>query len=83
MGTQGNELRNRFSGPGYANTDLSVLKSFPIRELAHFEFRVDMFNLLNRVNLTSFQSDLSNGNFGKATTAFNARYFQFAGRLTF
>jgi outer membrane receptor protein involved in Fe transport len=83
MGTQGNELRNRFRGPGYANTDLSVMKSFPFRELARFEFRVDMFNLFNRVNLTSFQSDLSNGNFGKATTAFNARYFQFAGRLAF
>jgi hypothetical protein len=33
--------------------------------------------------LLSFQSDLTNGNFGKALTAFNVRYFQFAGCLAF
>lgn len=83
LGTEGNELRNRFRGPGYANTDLSVLKSFGIREYAQLQLRADMFNLFNRPNLTSFQSDLSNGNFGRATQAFNARYFQLAARLSF
>lgn len=83
LGAEGNELRNRFRGPGYANTDLSLLKSFGIREDAHLQLRVDIFNLFNRPNLTAFQSDLSNGNFGRATQAFNARYFQLAGRLSF
>jgi len=83
LGTEGNELRNRFRGPGYANTDLSVLKSFPVLEQVHLEFRSDFFNIFNRPNLTNFQSDLSNGNFGKATSAFNARYIQLAARLTF
>ncbi len=83
LGTEGNELRNRFRGPGYADTDLSLLKSFPVKEWAHAEFRGDAFNLFNRPNLTGFVSDLSNANFGKATTAFNARYFQLAARVTF
>ena len=83
LGTEGNELRDRFWGPGYANTDLSVLKSFPVREFAHLEFRVDVFNLFNRANLTTFVSDLSNANFGQATSAFNARYVQLAARLQF
>jgi len=83
LGTEGNELRNRYRGPGYANTDLSVLKSFPVFEQSHLEFRSDFFNIFNRPNLTTFQSDLSNGNFGKATSAFNARYIQLAARLTF
>jgi len=82
-GSEGDELRNRFRAPAYANTDLSVLKSFPIFDLLHFELRGDAFNLFNRPNLTGFQSDLSNANFGKATSAFNARYFQLAARLTF
>lgn len=83
LGTEGNELRNRFRSLGYANKDFSVLKSFPVADILHFELRGDAFNLFNRPNLTSFQSDLSNANFGKATSAFNARYFQLAARLTF
>ncbi len=83
LGTEGNEQRNRFRGPGYANTDLSVLKGFAVRDLGHLELRGDAFNLFNRPNLTGFQGDLSNANFGKATSAFNARYFQLAVRFTF
>ena len=83
LGSEGNELRNRFRGPGYADTDLSILKSFPIQEWAHIEFRGDSFNLFNRPNLTGMVADISNANFGKATSAFNARYFQLAVRLTF
>jgi hypothetical protein len=83
LGTEGNEQRNRYRGPGYANTDFSVLKSFPVREWAHLEVRADAFNLFNRPNLTGIVADLSNGSFGRATSAFNARYFQLAARLTF
>lgn len=83
LGAQGNEARNRYRAPGYANTDLSILKRFELIESANLELRADSFNLFNRPNLTGFQSDLSNGNFGKATSAFNARYFQLAARLSF
>lgn len=82
-GTEGNELRNRFSGPGFANIDMSLAKRFPIKDWAQFEFRAEAFNLFNRVNLANFINDQSNGNFGRSTTAFNARYFQLAGRVTF
>ena len=82
-GTEGNELRNRFSGPGFANIDMSLAKRFPIKDWAQFEIRGEAFNLFNRVNLANFINDQSNGNFGRSTTAFNARYFQLAGRLTF
>lgn len=82
-GSEGSELRNRFSGPGFANTDLSLAKRFPLKDWAQFEIRGEAFNIFNRVNLTGFISDQSNGNFGRATQAFNARYFQLAGRLSF
>jgi hypothetical protein len=90
-GTEGNELRNQFNGPGFADTDLSLLKNFPIREHG-FQIRADAFNLFNRVNLTMpggatpaspVISDLSNASFGRATSAFNARYFQLAARFNF
>jgi hypothetical protein len=90
-GTEGNELRNQFNGPGFADTDLSLLKNFPIREWG-FQIRADGFNLFNRVNLTMpagatpaspVISDLSNASFGRATSVFNARYFQLAARFNF
>jgi hypothetical protein len=65
---------------------LSVLKSFPVLQQVRLEFRSDFFNIFNRPNRpnrTNLQSDPSNGNFSKATSAFNARYIRLVARLTF
>jgi hypothetical protein len=83
LGTNGNEQRNLFSGPGYANADLSLLKNIVIREPYRLEGRVEFFDLLNHPNLTSFVSDLSSSNFGRATQAFNPRYIQLGARFIF
>jgi Carboxypeptidase regulatory-like domain/TonB dependent receptor len=48
FGTSG---RNAFYGPGYASVDFSVLKNTKITERINTQFRVEMFNLFNRVNL--------------------------------
>ncbi|MBI4446713.1 MAG: TonB-dependent receptor [Acidobacteria bacterium] len=46
----GNLGRNTLIGPGLANLDLSVSKDFPLREELKMEFRVEIFNALNRSN---------------------------------
>jgi hypothetical protein len=43
--------RNSFRGPGMWNLDLSLAKSFPIREHMNLEFRAEGFNILNHHNL--------------------------------
>ena len=48
FGTSG---RNAFYGPGYASVDFSVLKNTKISERINTQFRIEMFNLFNRVNL--------------------------------
>jgi hypothetical protein len=50
-GTQGNSGRNAYYGPGYASTDFSVVKNTKITERIGTQFRVEMFNLFNRINL--------------------------------
>ena len=50
QGTYGNEPRNSVRGPGYQDWDISVLKSFPLREQMRFEFRADFFNIWNHTN---------------------------------
>src|SRR5437016_1756583 len=48
----GNLSRNRFVGPGYGTVDLSVFKNIPITERVKIRLQADMFNLLNRINLS-------------------------------
>jgi Carboxypeptidase regulatory-like domain/TonB dependent receptor-like, beta-barrel len=55
-GTWGNVARNNIDGPGYADVDFSVFKTTKIH-LGDFpvsaQFRAEMYNLFNRVNLAS------------------------------
>jgi hypothetical protein len=50
-GTFGNIGRNALFGPGFANVDFAVMKNTRITERVNAQFRVEMFNLFNRVNL--------------------------------
>ena len=38
------------TGPGFWNTDLAVVKLFPVRDFLRVEFRGELFNLLNHPN---------------------------------
>jgi hypothetical protein len=89
LGNEGNLGRNTFYGPGYANTDFSVIKNIKIpwfigNEGANVQFRSEFFNVFNRVNLTNVNNDLANSsNFGRSTSTYPARDIQFALRLSF
>ncbi len=43
--------RNSVYAPEFGDIDFSVLKNIPITERFRAQFRVEFFNLLNRVNL--------------------------------
>jgi outer membrane receptor protein involved in Fe transport len=43
--------RNTVLAPGFNNLDLSIAKAFKLGETRSFEYRVDMFNAMNTVNL--------------------------------
>ena len=49
-GTWGTTSRNEFVGPGYGDVDLSVFKNTKVGERVTAQFRVEMFNLLNKTN---------------------------------
>ena len=50
-GTFGNVGRDVLTGPGLATWDFSVMKDTHIYERFNLQFRAEIFNLLNRVNL--------------------------------
>ncbi|MSV29766.1 MAG: TonB-dependent receptor [Bryobacterales bacterium] len=88
-GVRGDLGRNTFEGPGLANINLNVIKATKIpwfaggREGATLEFRGEIFNLLNRVNLTAPSSDLASGLFGRSTDQSLPRAVQLAIRIQF
>lgn len=83
LGTEGNELTNRFWNPGYANTDFSLLKNTHIHENANLQLRLEVFNLFNRPNLGGISSNMTSGSFGRSTSQYNARFLQIGARFEF
>jgi hypothetical protein len=88
LGRPGSLGRNTFRGPGFANTDFSVMKRLKFQWLWGTEgatalFKAEFFNLFNRVNLTQVTNNLSSPLFGKSTSTFGARDIQFSLRMQF
>jgi hypothetical protein len=50
-GTFGSVRRNSLRGPGFFQSDLSIAKAIPLKERVSLQFRADIFNLFNTVNL--------------------------------
>ncbi len=82
-GTSGNLGRNTFRGPKFSAVDLSFARIFTVLENKQIQFRVEAFNAFNQVNLYLPNADLSLGNFGKSTQAFEARTLQIGARFIF
>ena len=75
-GSYGNLRRNQVTGPGFGDTDLSLIKNTPIyKERVTAQFRVDMFNVLNRTNLAQPNNNLGAGSsFGTSTSTIGVEY---------
>ncbi len=90
-GFYGNLGRNTGEGPGVANFDLSINKSFALGETANLQFRAEFFNILNRANFrspnrtrTAFTRGAPSGSFGQILdTTTTSRQIQFALKLVF
>ena len=91
--TMGNVSRNKFYGPGYVQDNVSLFKTFPIKEALSFEFRADAFQLSNTPQFASPQGSITSANFGQVTSTVGSgsgingigggRSFQFSGTLRF
>ena len=62
----GNQRRNQVYGPGFFDTDLTLMKTLriPRWEGAKFQFGAQAFNVLNHPNFDQPIGDISNPQFG-------------------
>jgi hypothetical protein len=87
-GTFGNAGRNGVRGPGLANFDLGVSRSFNINDRQRVQFRAEVFNLTNHPNFFLPVQSLANAAFGTIQRAINTgtgaqRQIQFALKYAF
>ena len=75
-GSYGNLRRNQIYGPGFGDVDLSLIKNVPLyKERVRAQLRVEMFNILNRVNLAQPNANISSGStFGTSTSTIGVEY---------
>jgi hypothetical protein len=86
----GNLARNVVVGPGFNNTDLSLVKNARPTPRVTFQFRVDVFDLFNHPNLGPPGNIVGSPTFGKITRtrlptgeAGSSRQIQLGARVSF
>ena len=80
--TFGSAPRNSVIGPGFANMDFALAKTWTMGS-PQLEFRWEIFNLFNRANFDLPNRIFGNPNFGRIFSAKNPREMQFGLRLSF
>jgi hypothetical protein len=84
VGAFGTFPRNALRSASFYNADLSLFKSFPIRDQFSVEFRAEAFNALNIQSLAPPNATLFQSNTGQITgLANNPRELQFALKTVF
>jgi hypothetical protein len=81
--TFGSAPRNSVIGPGFANLDVGVAKTWGFSGSGTLEFRWEIFNLLNRANFDLPNRVFGNANFGRIFSAKSPREMQLGLRVAF
>jgi hypothetical protein len=83
LGSFGDMGKGVLRGPGTYNTDISMSKSFRIREAMNLRFRAEAFNALNHMSLGDPTTSLSGAGFGLIRSGSAARIVQLALKFIF
>jgi hypothetical protein len=98
VGSYGNVGRNSIRGPHFVNLDVSLARTFRIKERYNLQVRADAFNILNHPNFVggyapsglypgqsygTLSQTLNATSFGQITGAYDPRIFQFAMKFAF
>jgi hypothetical protein len=82
-GTFGNAGRNSLRTVGSINWDGGLRKDFRITEVKRFQFRWELFNLMNHPNWSDPNTNPTSGSFGKVQSKTGNRSMQFALKFYF
>jgi hypothetical protein len=78
LGTYGDAGRNFFNGPALLNSDITLMRDFPVRERLKAQLRGEFFNIFNQVHFSPPNTTVGSGSFGQITSANAGRVIQVA-----
>ena len=81
--TFGNAPRNSVTGPGFANLDLALAKTWTVAGTGQLELRWEVFNALNKPNFDLPNRIFGTPNFGRVFSAKNPREMQLGVKIAF
>jgi hypothetical protein len=64
----GDLRRNAFTGPGFTDTDFSLVKNTKITERVNLQFRAEFFDIFNQVNFGNPVLNIQSSTFGDITS---------------
>lgn len=80
----GNAGRDILRGPHLYDTDMSLFKTFSIKERLRFTFRAEAFNIWNNPEFSNPNANIEAATFGSITsTSVGSRVIQLGGKLSF
>ncbi len=79
----GNAGTGILTGPSLKNMDFSLTKTFRVTESKAFDFRAEVFNILNHPNFGSPNTQWDTALFGVITSALDSRQVQFGLKYVF
>ena len=82
-GQFGDVGRGVVRAPGLRNVDFSINKNWRVRERYGVQFRAEMFNAFNHVNLITVDNNITSGTFGHLSGDRGPREIQFGLKFTF
>jgi hypothetical protein len=84
LGTLGTAKRTICCGPHISQSDFAILKTIPVSEAMHVDFRAEFFNLFNHTQFFNPDGNTSDGSqFGQVSQVRDPRLVQFALKLFF
>jgi hypothetical protein len=81
--TFGNSGRDNMRAPGIVDVDLSLGRTFQLRERMKLQFRGEAFNVTNHTNLSAPATTFGAAGFGSITAAGPARVLQVGATIRF
>jgi hypothetical protein len=83
FGSFGDAGRNILDGPGFANFNVSLMKTTRLKEGLDLQFRAEAFNLFNHPNFNLPDNFLGSPTFGRILSAQSPRHIQLGLKLLF
>ena len=79
----GNSGPNIINGPAFYNLDLTLARTFPIKEHVKFQFRAEASNAFNIVSLGQPGNTVNTATFGVISSASAMRQIQLGAKISF